>query len=364
MAAKITHLEVLKQTTVLLEHGTEEQQRMARHIAAPHLNRFANLGSIGPDVFYFYHILSKKKNSRAGVWGNLSHHSRVLELVLFFLDHVKSAAPGLAKDKMWAFALGYICHCVVDVVTHPFIFYFTGDYYSQDEYEATEAQQNHLRVEYALDSYLIHSRWGIHPHRYNYIQYVDCREKIAENGQRNLDFDIWSLWNSGFASVFPEEFAEQYYGLEHRIVEDDIINESYLGFLNFNRIADTRFRSARFLMRAVDTLTFHKLRSAYLILPPPSSIDPRIPNEARREWRYPGDPDRTSTESFMDLIHRASQKSAEVMQLAYEYLEGDVKRKELEKKYAGFNLDTGLRSESLRMTSFSPLREGEAETEA
>ena len=359
MAAKITHLDVLKHTTVLLEHGTEEQQQMARMVSAPHLNRYANLGSIGPDVFYFYHILSKKKNSRAQIWGNLSHHSRVLPLVLFFLDRVKNTPPGPARDKLWAFALGYVCHCVVDVVTHPYIFYSTGDYYSEDEYEATAAQQNHLRVEYALDSFLIHNRWGIHPHEYNYIQYVDCREKDPEDGRRNLDFDIWSMWNAAFASVFAPEFAEHYYGLEHRIVDEDIINESYLGFLSFNRIADTRFRSARFLMRSVDALTFHKLRSAYLILPPPHSIDPRIPNETHREWCYPADPERKSTESFMDLIHRASRKSASIMQLAGEYVAGDVKRKDLEKDYAGFNLDTGVRSESLRMTSFAPLREEE-----
>ncbi len=357
MAAKITHLEVLKQTAVLLEHGSEVQQELARHIGAPHLNRYANLGSIAPDIFYFYHILSKKKNARAQIWGNLSHHSRVLELVLYFLDRIRESPPGLGRDKQLAFALGYICHCVVDVVTHPFIFYFTGDYYSEDEYEATEAQQNHLRVEYALDAFLIHHRWGIHPHRYNYLQYVDCREKLPEEGTRNLDFDIWSLWCAAFAAVFPEEFSEHYYGLDHRIVEDDIINESYLGFLKFNRRADTRFRSARFLMRTLDRLTFHKLPTSYLILPPPDSIDPRIPNEQRRGWAYPADPERKSTESFMDLIHRAAQKSAEVMERVHGYLNGSVKRKELEKQYAGFNLDTGLRSESIKMTSFSVLRE-------
>lgn len=357
MAAKITHLEVLKQTTVLLEHGNERQQRMAKLISAGHLNRFANLGSIAPDVFYFYHILSKKKNRLAQPWGNLSHHSRVLELVLFFLDRVKNTAPGLGRDKQLAFALGYICHCVVDVVTHPYIFYFTGDYYSEDEYEATEAQENHLRVEYALDAYLIHSRWGIHPYRYNYMQYVDCREKLPVNGQHNLDFEIWSLWTSAFAATFPEEFANEYHGLEHRIVAEDIVNESYLGFLKFNRMSDTRFRSARMLMRVLDKVTFHKLPTSYLILPPPDSIDPRIPNEQHREWRYPGDPERKSTESFMDLIHRAAHEAAEIMTRAYRYVEGAEKRKDLEKDYGGFNLDTGLRSESIRMTTFEVIKD-------
>ena len=363
MAAKITHLEILKQALVLLDHGTDAEKEIVRIIQDPALNPYACLGSVAPDVFYFYHVFSSKKNRLAQVWGNFSHHSRVLELVLNFLERIKTEENQDIKNRQLAFVMGYICHCAVDVVTHPFIFYYSGDYYSADASQAQEAQENHLRVEYALDSFLVQDRWGMLPHEYNFIQYVDCREKHKVNGKRNLDQDIWFLWVRGFAEVYPETFEKEYLGNPREILPGDIINESYLGFLKFSRILDTRSRSVRLLLRTLDAATMRKIKARYLILPPKHKIDARLLNNNNETWKYPADPEITSTESFIDLVHRAARSSRQVMSLAWSYLSGDIKLKELEKEYSNYNLDTGLRSESVKMTEFQPLRESEVSPE-
>ncbi len=346
MAAKITHLEIFKQAVIHLEHGDDKQKRLARMLQNQELARFAALGTTAPDVFYYYHLFSGK-NKLAEPWGNFAHHSRVLELVLEFLEQIRDQENETVREKQLSFAMGYISHCVVDVITHPYIFYFTGDYYSSDDYEAAEAQANHLRIEYALDAYLVNHRWGLHPHQYNYIQYIDCREKFHQKGKRHLDYDIWSLWVRALATVFPREFQEQYYGSTERIVKGDIINESYLGFYKFSRLSDIRWLGIRFLLRTLDLATLHKLKASYLILPPREKISHRITNEKHKTWKYPADPERTSKEDFMELIHRAARNAARCMTEGLEFLEGKRKRKDLEKEYAGFNLDTGLRSESL-----------------
>jgi len=351
MAAKITHLEILKQSLVLLEHGSARDKETADRIQEQ--MRYASVGAVAPDIFYFYHVLSRKRNPVGLHWGNLSHHSRVFDLLIAFLNQVRSLPSGERRAKCYAFVMGYISHCAVDIITHPYIFYITGDYYSIDLKQATKAQENHLRVEYSLDAYLVHQRWGMDPARYNFGQYVDIREKTGHGFA--LDYDIWKLWVESLAEVYKEEFENSYFGRTERIFPGDILNEAYLGFMRFNRVLDTRSRFVRTFLRTVDYATFHRVKARYLLLPAGNLVDPRMVNEARKEWKYPGDPKKISTDSFMDLVHRAARFATEMIADGAAYVEGTKKLKDLAQLYDGYNLDTGLRSDSLEMREFEPL---------
>ena len=77
MAAKFTHMEALKQSMELLEHGTEKQQALGDLLYDRAQFRYACLGAIAPDVFYFYKIFSRRKNAVGLAWGNRAHHRRV-----------------------------------------------------------------------------------------------------------------------------------------------------------------------------------------------------------------------------------------------------------------------------------------------
>lgn len=352
MAAKLTHLEVYRQSLTILEHGNSFQEDLAESLKAQPWFKYGCTGSIAPDIFYFYRISSRKKNRLAMSWGNRIHHKKTYDIVLTFLDRAKKEADKHRKLKKLAFALGYISHCATDVVTHPYIFYITGDYYSEDPAKAQAAQEDHLRVEYTLDSYLIQERLGISPRKYNFLKYVDVREKTG--GRNHLDFDIWQMWIHALATVYPDEFRNDYPGKLHRIEKDDLVNEAYLSFIKLNRIVDTRSRIVRGALRAVDFLTFRKLKTKNILMPLRTNIDPRLMNQYHRQWRFPADPQRVSTESFDELVNRAANYSAEAMTDAAMYVLGNKSRKDL-KKYAGYNLDTGIQSDSVQMIAFDPL---------
>ncbi|MCR9141742.1 MAG: zinc dependent phospholipase C family protein [bacterium] len=357
MAAKFTHIEALKQSVELLEHGDDEQQDIADRLHDRQLFRFACLGAIAPDVFYFYHIFSPGKNARGLAWGNRAHHSRVFDLALNFMDQLREAPADSERDRQFAFVMGYLCHCAVDIVTHPYIFYITGNPYSEDPDDSWEAQSHHLRVEFALDSYVIHKRWGMTPREYNFMKYLRHTDEVDENNRRVLDRDVWRLWVRGLERTFPEDFEQDYPGSSREVRKGDLINEAYLGFLRFSSVTDVRSRVIRFLLYLVDWLTFRKLRIRYLILPKPKRIDPRLPNEAGAEWKFPAEPGRVSNESFMELLHRAARFSAKLMTDGRAYIDGDMKRSEFEKIYRGYNLDTGVRSDSLDMQAFDPIHD-------
>lgn len=359
MAARITHLEILRQVLVLLEHGDERQNRLSGLLGNGAWNRFAALGAVAPDLFYFYHLYSKKKNGLARLWGNLSHHTGVTELILNFLDQIRKEEEESTRNKLLAFAMGYISHCAVDVITHPYIFYYAGDLYSRDADRAEKAQLNHLRIEYALDSYLLYQRWGLDSHHYNLLQYLDCRDYSNRNGRGDLDHEIWSLWVTGLRTVFPEEFERDYHGSVEEIAAGDIINESYIGFMRFNSLIDARSSVTRVALKALDFISLHRIRTSILIPPPFNRIDPRIPNEKHDLWKYPAAPEITSNDSFIDLVHRAAKASRRIMIDALDYLHDELKARNFLERYQGYNLDTGLRSSSTRMVAFQPLEEVE-----
>lgn len=353
MAAKITHLEIYRQALVLLEHGNEADQKTASLLEENRLFRYGCFGAVAPDIFYFYHIFSSRQ--QIGMeWANRIHHSRVFELVLAFLDRVRHDENQERRKKRLAFALGYISHCAADIVTHPYIFYITGNYYSKDRGEASRAQENHLRVENILDSYLVQERWGISPHRYNFLKYVNVSER--HRGRLSLDFDLWQMWVNALSVVYPEEFRGGYPGDIHRVQRDDLIMEAFAGFIRFNRLLDTRWAAVRGVLRAVDALTFHRLKARNFLLPPRDMIDDRYPNTSGSLWKYPAAPERISRESYSQLVHRAAGQAADWIRMAREYVDGKKNRKDFQ-PLIGYNLDTGLVSDSHEMFAFDPIPE-------
>lgn len=352
MAARLTHLEVLKQCFHNMEHGEGYEKKLAFEMRDHSLFQFACLGSTAPDVYYYYHLFSKKKNKKSLYWGNLAHHSKVFEIVLAFLDDLKNESHGLHRQKKLAFVLGYLSHIATDIITHPYIFYITGDFYSSNAKKAANAQANHLRIEYALDSFLIHQKWGMSTKRYNYLQYIQDTYEIHEDGSKQLDRDIWRMWVRALRTVYPVEFKQFYCGDVEFIKKGDILNEAYLGFLKFNSITDVRYAPIRFMLRAMDKLTLNRLKASFLIPPPGHKVGEKISNQKNEEWKYPLDPAQKKNSSFIELVNEASHFSHEMICDSLKYINGSNKRSLLEKKYIGYNLDTGLRSRSLSMKEF------------
>ena len=81
------------------------------------------LGSIGPDILFYS---NDEKVAMASESLHGADGSPTNELIL---DVLKSS-PSL-RDM--AFIMGYLTHCVLDIVFHPVIYYLSGNYYDEDE---------------------------------------------------------------------------------------------------------------------------------------------------------------------------------------------------------------------------------------
>lgn len=355
MAGKITHIEVLSQAIKHLEHGSNDQRKIAKLLQNESNSRYSNAGTIAPDIFYYYHILNPKRSLRAQVWGDLHHHENVVELVLNFLDIIKSTEEGLYRDRMIAFTLGYICHCAVDIVTHPYIFFISGDYYNKDPEISSAAQYNHLRVEFALDSFLLDYRWGMSAKEYDFAHYIDIRQRSV-TGFQKIDPMIWIFWMEALKLTFPNTFEKSYLGSNRKIIPGDIINDSYIGYIHFNKILDSRSNLLRNFLKVVDFFHFSKKKASVLLLPMKEQIDSRVMNMEEKEWFYPADPTRKRNHSFVALVNQAANAARDAITLAWNYIVGTGSRDNILELYSGYNLDTGLRYQGINeMKEFKPL---------
>lgn len=103
------------------------------------------LGSIVADTFFYSSSkdiveISEKLHGKEG--------ERTNELTFHLLDRAKSSR----SDNLLCMALGYISHCVFDMIFHPVIYYLVGNYYDDNPSKRESAVYRHRLIETRLDS--------------------------------------------------------------------------------------------------------------------------------------------------------------------------------------------------------------------
>lgn len=85
-----------------------------------------NLGTQGPDIFFYYRVWPWTNNHGVRDIGDTMHEKNV---TLFFkeaLNYMVNANENI-KPMLTAYICGYGCHYSLDSNTHPYIFYRTGE---------------------------------------------------------------------------------------------------------------------------------------------------------------------------------------------------------------------------------------------
>jgi hypothetical protein len=192
------------------------------------------------------------------------------------------------------------------------------------------------------------------PKEYDFTHYIDVRKR-GVSGLKKIDPMIWIFWIEALHLTFPEEFKKNYTGSTRKIIPGDIINDSYIGYIRFNGVLDSRSDIMRNFLKVIDYIPFKKKKASVLLLPFKDAIDTRILNADEKEWFYPADATRKRNHSFITLVNLASNAARDAMTFAWEYLKGNVKREAMMKEYGGYNLDTGLRYQGIsKMKEFAP----------
>lgn len=140
---------------LVLERAKEALPARGASATAKTLNEFpaaAYLGAVAHDAPYYY---------RLGADASFNHVAESLHgrFGQDTFDPLRAMAadismrPDNERAELWAFLLGMVSHYAADVIFHPMIFYFTGDYYDPDTKARKAARARHRLLEVYLDSW-------------------------------------------------------------------------------------------------------------------------------------------------------------------------------------------------------------------
>ena len=111
----------------------------------------ACLGALLHDVPYYFRM-GKDPFEQVADWLHGKHSEDTL-LPMRKLASAILSIPPAERRLLWPFFLGMLGHIGADVVFHPLVFYFTGNYHDRDPIERRAAQGRHRLFEVYLDAW-------------------------------------------------------------------------------------------------------------------------------------------------------------------------------------------------------------------
>jgi len=113
---------------------------------------YAKIGAQGPDPFYY--VLKSKYQKESMNLADDMHDSKINEFLIAITDYVKAHQT----DILLAYYKGFLTHFVLDVNIHPYIYYYTGEYFV-DRPKTYKFRGYHLRFERSVDIAYIRNRY-------------------------------------------------------------------------------------------------------------------------------------------------------------------------------------------------------------
>jgi hypothetical protein len=256
----------------------------------PYLNNHFDLmqiGSQGPDPFFYYHFLPWMPNNGSNKLASSLH----TESTKPFLELIISLAD---DDESKAWVCGFLTHFSLDTVAHPYVFYRTGLYNKDTQ----ENRGYHLMLERAIDNIYIEQR-GNYPNIYNI--------KVRHFSRNNIPQRIVDILNQAGATLYDRPDMGDMYRQGYK----DFRNA--FRWLNFDPIG---FKKV--LFKLLDRVTkgeiLYSALSAYNYVN--AGID--YMNLQRNTWHHPSTNEPFNL-TFDELFGQAVQKATQLITTADQY---------------------------------------------
>lgn len=147
MPRELVHWKVLEEARRRLD----PKSAVAR-VLQTHLDQ-AKIGAIAHDAPYYY----KRGHDRFELLAEIMHGGEGEDTLapMRQLSHELITRGRDGAEAGWATLLGMLSHIAADVVFHPMVFYFTGNYHDADPNERRLAQTRHRLLEVYIDGWML-----------------------------------------------------------------------------------------------------------------------------------------------------------------------------------------------------------------
>ncbi len=266
-----------------------------------------NIGSSGPDLFYFYHAFpwsNKEGKDRIYALGEVFHNTKAN-------DHFKCAmeyAKNSKDETIVAYMAGWLCHYALDRNCHPYIFHKTGD----DSYA-------HRRMEADIDCAMLAKLLNTSIKNYKPYEIINNDEHT-----RHAIFQIY------------EHVLKEVYGIT---LEEHIVHESIKDMRFSYRLLHDPNNIKRSLIKKIESVPYQFTGT---MIPSTVNTNEDILNLEHSEWCNPCDNTIKSNEDFLQLFDKGVQDGLLLLTLFNNYVNGNLSIDVILKQINNVDYCTGL----------------------
>jgi len=280
--------------------------------------RLYNLGTQGPDIFFYYIPGTIRKRSR-GVGGQM--HRSNLGKFLMQMAQVAKESPATERDIIFAYTAGFIMHYAVDANTHPYVYARTFEQNASSIKNSTD----HRRFETAIDTAMLKLVAGKTPAAYKQWQLIAA------------DSASMKIAATATSSVLAKIYNRQ--------IPSKDIHRAMRHMVKLTRIIQSRKGRRKRLVGLVENLTIgHPLNSS-LVHDQTVDASTDYLNEKNTPWLAPWENAETCTDSFIDRYHAAVKEGLDMVQHLHEFIYEDLSPTIIAEKLGNRSLKTGLTCE-------------------
>lgn len=284
------------------------------------------IGSNGPDFLFFYHMkpLEAMKDHTLNHIGSELHSGHVNAFYESAIHTIQKEQDTFVKESELAYLMGHLCHWALDMTTHPYIFYRTGDCKG-------DSAGLHHRFESMMDAMMLK--------RYHNLDIEDYR--CAEICQ--------------FDEEMLKAIARIYVPAVKSALDQDIkVYQLREALSSWGDIQGMLYDPSHKKVKVVKTIE-KLINKPWLIS---GNIVPKWIDEAfdvlnleKQIWVHPCDDACTSDASFIELFEQAIDVALQVMDKVYGCIEFDADVAHVRKLLGDRAYDTG-REEGVKMKHF------------
>lgn len=276
-----------------------------------------NIGTQGPDVFFYYFPYIFRKKDNIGSVMHRKNTGKLIENLIFKADSLK----GEERLKAFVYIAGYLTHYSLDANAHPYIYYKTGTA-SRKRKKIIIHSVCHRRFETAIDSSLLKPLKDVKPSQQLLYKLIK-----VERADVRL---IGSLLSYGVLKTYRVKLGE-------REAERAI---KYMW--RANMLLQSRLAMGKRLISAIEEGIIGNKLSSAVFYDEMKSRKTDYLNLNKESWFLPWNHKEEKKESFTELFFKSAEESAKLIALLFGFMNRENSREELMAAVGSRSLLSGL----------------------
>ena len=294
---------------------TASTQKIRNYIAP--MDKLFNLGTQGPDIFFYYIPGFISKRLRAV--GTQMHHSDLGQFILAMANQIKGYKSPSQRRIVFAYVAGFLAHYAVDVITHGYVYAQTHFPPAGDAVEATR----HHHFETSIDVLMLDMMRGQKPAEYKLEKLIMPKEVHKLAAAKATSAAIRQVYARDITPQDVYRAMGQMANLTNVLQSKNGLRKRIIGSIE-SAFTRTQYVSTLIHMQEVtDTCR------DYL-------------NLKKAEWAAPWAPEVYRNESFTELFEMAVDEAAVMIQALYDYVKDEITIERLAEVIQNRSLKTGF----------------------